>query len=251
MKGCPENPDSKFFPIPLREKLHSVMTSFINLVLPRFCPVCRTRLQPTEETMCIGCMSKLPLTQFEDSQDNAMIRKIWPGVEVKHAVSLFYYRSLHPHHNLLMRFKYMKQAKLARDLGKLAATVLSNHGLDKEIDAIIPVPLSKRRQLERGYNQAEWLAQGIGTVYNLPVCTTLLRRKIHRNLQKHLNYKERQENVKGLYAATIPEDMRGKHFLLVDDVCTTGATLSACAKVLTEADPTAQVSVFALAWVGE
>lgn len=225
--------------------------SVLNLLLPRLCPVCGKRLMPSEDAMCIGCMSTLPIANMENSRDNMMIRIIWPGVAVEHGLCLFYYRSYNEHQRTLMQFKYMKNAGLARTMGKLAATALAAHGIEKEIDAIIPVPLSRQRRIERGYNQSEWLAEGIGKAYQRPVNTTLLKRIMHRSLQTHLNREERMKNAEGLYRAEIPEQMRGKHFLLVDDVCTTGATLSACAKAIKEADPSAKVSIFALTWVGE
>ncbi len=153
-----------------------------------------------------------------------------------------------PHHKLVTQFKYMKNAKLAQQLGKLAAQTLAKHKLEKFVDVIVPVPLSWQRYLQRGYNQAEWLAKGVAEVYQLPVCTKLLFRVKHGKRQTRLKGKERRTNAKGLYKANIPAKMKGKHFLLVDDVCTTGATLSACAQAILESAPTARVSIFALAW---
>lgn len=235
----------------INKKIKQVCASFMNLIMPRECPVCGKRMMPTEETMCIGCMSMLPTANLEDSRDNGMIRLVWPGTKVEHGLCLFYYRSHNAHQRPVMQFKYMKNAKLARTMGQLAATVIAEYGIEKEIDGLVPVPLSWRRHLERGYNQAEWLAQGIAETFRLPVHTKLLKRTEHRRQQTRLNREERKENAEGLYRATIPEQMKGRHFLIVDDVCTTGATLSACAKAIKEADPSACVSIFALAWVGE
>ena len=235
----------------MKKRIKQLCTSFMNLIMPRECPVCGKRMMPTEETMCIGCMSMLPTANLEDSRDNGMIRLVWPGTKVEHGLCLFYYRSHNDHQRPVMQFKYMKNARLARTMGQLAATVIAEYGIEKEIDGLVPVPLSWQRHLERGYNQAEWLAQGIAETFRLPVHTKLLKRTEHRRQQTRLNREERKENAEGLYRATIPEQMKGRHFLIVDDVCTTGATLSACAKAIKEADPSACVSIFALAWVGE
>lgn len=225
--------------------------SLLGLLFPRYCPVCGIRLIPTEETMCIRCLHDLPLVYLEGRSEDKMIRHVWPDIPIEHGLCLFYYRKMGSHHNLLMQLKYMKNAKLARDLGKLAAKILEHHEVQKDVDVVIPVPLSRRRRLQRGYNQSEWLAQGLAQAYGLPVCTTLLMRVKHRKLQTQLNHEERKQNVIGLYHAKVPIKMRGKHFLLVDDVCTTGSTLRACAKAILESDPTARVSIFALSWTGE
>ncbi len=231
----------------MRNLFKQAVLSLIDLIFPRFCPVCHRQLTLPDDAMCISCMNNLPLMDIEDSRDNILTRTLWPGVPIEHGLSLMHYRSHTPHHNLLMQFKYMKNPMLARKLGKLAATTLARHKLEANIDVVIPVPLSWQRKLKRGYNQAEWLAKGMAEVYHLPVNTTLLRRVEHRKPQTKLNQEERRKNVVGLFRATIPDQMKGKHFLLVDDVCTTGATLGACAKAIQEASPDARVSIFALA----
>lgn len=232
----------------MRNLFKQAFVSLIDLIFPRFCPVCHRPLALADDAMCISCMNNLPLIGIEDSRDNILTRTLWPGVPIEHGLSLMHYRSQTPHHNLLMQFKYMKNPMLARKLGKLAATILAQHKLEADIDVVIPVPLSWQRKLKRGYNQAEWLAKGMAEVYHLPVNTTLLRRVKHRKPQTKLNQEERRENAKGQFRARIPEQMKGKRILLVDDVCTTGATLGACAQAILESDPTARVSIFALAW---
>ena len=129
----------------MKRRIKQVWASFMNLIMPRECPVCGKRMMPTEETMCIGCMSMLPTANLEDSRDNGMIRLVWPGTKVEHGLCLFYYRSHNDHQRPVMQFKYMKNARLARTMGQLAATVIAEYGIEKEIDGLIPVPLSWQR----------------------------------------------------------------------------------------------------------
>ena len=122
---------------------------------------------------------------------------------------------------------------------------LMQHVIHPEQEPIIPF-LSRMRQLQRGYNQSELIARGLAREFGRPV-EKLLRRRGIRQSQTQLGSEERQANAQGIYSAAIPTQQRGKHLLLVDDVMTTGATLTACATALLESDPTARISVFTLA----
>jgi predicted amidophosphoribosyltransferase len=77
------------------------------------------------------------------------------------------------------------------------------------------------------------LAMGISDVTHLPVVSKALKRQVFRKSQTHLSRHERQENVNGIFVVADAETLRGRHILLIDDVCTTGATLTACAQALT------------------
>jgi ComF family protein len=115
-----------------------------------------------------------------------------------------------------------------------------------EVDCIIPVPLHRRRQRARGFNQAELLARVVGRWLRLPVETRLLQRVTDTPSQTGLTPAQRVENVRGAFAVRSKLDR--KRILLVDDVCTTGATLDACARVLKRAGA-ASVEVAAVARV--
>lgn len=217
---------------------------------PRLCLVCGQPMLRYEQPMCLTCLLNLPLVEQKSSCDNVMLRTLWPYAPVEHGLSLVYYRSATPYHRLVMDFKSGDKALLAWRLGAFAATLLAHHGLAGWADAVVPVPLGMWRQLRRGYNQAEQLARGVAKVYGLEVWSDLLTRRHTGHTQSSLRREQRRENAKNLYEAHFPPSKRGKHLLLVDDVCTTGATLGNCATAILQADPTARVSVFVLAWAG-
>jgi len=175
-----------------------------------------------------------------------MIRILWANVPVAHAVSIFSYRHLSPYHNLLLQIKYRGNAKLARQLGVWSATLVQNLKLEEKVDVIVPVPLSWKKQWERGYNQAYHLALGISKTYHLPVEKWLIKKE-DRETQTHMGAAQRFENAQEVYEARIPESKHGKRILLVDDVMTTGATITACANAILKVDETAEISVFTLA----
>lgn len=217
------------------------------LIFPRICPVCEGRLLSGEEFLCIECWMKFPYLKLKNAEDNEMIRTLWSYAPIAHAACLFAYRHHSPYHNLILQFKYQGCSTLAEQLGRWAALELSPLRMQDHVDVIVPVPLSARKQWERGYNQSYHIALGVSQAYGIPV-QNWLKRNVYRETQTHKSADERFENAQAIYESRIPEDMHGKRILLVDDVMTTGATLSACANVILQSDPTAEISIFTLAW---
>lgn len=115
------------------------------------------------------------------------------------------------------------------------------------IDCIVPVPLSKERKKERGYNQAEVIAKYLAEAIQIPLDSTLVEKVLANEEQAKLSGKEREENVVGVYEVARKEDVAGKNILIVDDVMTTGSTLSEIARILKQAKAN---EVFALTFAG-
>jgi len=111
----------------------------------------------------------------------------------------------------------------------------------------LPVPLSRKRLRHRGYNQSEMLARGISEITHLPIDTRSVHREHFRKSQTTLSRQERKENVEGLFQLRHPERLEGHHVLLIDDVCTTGATLIACGKAIRHI-PGIRISILTLAY---
>lgn len=130
---------------------------------------------------------------------------------------------------MLLALKYNGATFYARTLGKLAADMLLEHG--GKYDCIVPVPLHIFRRLSRTYNQAELLANEVGKQLNIPVINALRRVK-YTGKQTARNREERLKNLKKAFVKIPGINLEGKKVLLVDDVFTTGATLSAAAKAL-------------------
>lgn len=136
---------------------------------------------------------------------------------------------------VLERFKYRTRAEYAQVIIPFLLDAITRYYRHIAVDALVPVPLHKTRRRERGYNQAELLTQGLGSVLGIPTTPSILRRIRHTPSQTRLDRRARAENVKGAFAVTEPTVMGGKTILLIDDVYTTGATLNECARVLREA----------------
>jgi len=134
-----------------------------------------------------------------------------------------------PLRSAIHQFKYRNGRVLAEPLALLLRDCWEHYPLP--VDVLVPVPLHKRRLQERGYNQAALLAREMGRLVSLPVVEGVLRRERETRVQVGLSARERRENVAGAFRCS-DGAMRGDRVLLIDDVCTTGATLEACAVAL-------------------
>ncbi len=134
---------------------------------------------------------------------------------------------------LVYDFKYHYVRALAPLLAQFLADYLKNNGMP--VDVLTPVPLHRHRLRERGYNQSVLLVQELSLLTQLPVASDTLVRMINTPPQaRTANIKIRRENVTGAFVCQ-DKSLTGKRVLLIDDVCTTGATLNACAIILKKA----------------
>ena len=209
------------------------ITRILDFISPRLCVVCGQRLAPTERSLCDVCLFHLPRTDFHQKPlDNPMAQLFWGLAPIEKAAALFYY---HPHSEtaqLVYRLKYNNRPDIGEDMGRVMANELQTTDFFSDIDILLPVPLASKRLRQRGYNQSEQLAIGISDITHLPIVTKALRRKHFQQSQTTLNRWQRQENVTDTFQLKEEHLLQGKHVLLIDDICTTGATLIACANVL-------------------
>ncbi len=196
------------------------------------------------------CLAGLPRTNFHQLKDNQVEKNLWGKLPVERATSFLYYTKGGDVSRILYELKYHGYKEVGEVMGRIAAAELSSSVFFKDIDYLIPVPLHKKRQRWRGYNQSEWIAFGISKITGIPVLAGALKRNIYTETQTHKGLFGRWENVKDIFSCTDPASLQGKHILLVDDVLTTGATLVACADALKDV-PGVRISVFTLACAGE
>ncbi len=152
---------------------------------------------------------------------------------VVEAVSFFRYDRNSPYAEILKDIKYHNRPAIAREMAKEFARELMETDFFDAIDLILPVPLHLSKLSKRGYNQSLFIAKGIAEITNLPIGDNLVATRRHRT-QTYKSAEERRRNVADIFAAE--GDIAGKRILLVDDVITTGATLSSCCDTLLEAN---------------
>lgn len=216
------------------------------LLFPRYCKVCGLRLMHSERHLCISCLLDLPRTHYEQNPENLLMQHFMEWPEVVRATAYFYYYKEGRYSNLIHHLKYYDHPEVGTYLGRLAATELRESGFFDDIDLIIPVPLSKKKYRQRGYNQSDYIARGISEVIGVPMRTDCVERCIDTDTQTHKSQEERWKNTKDIFKVTNPDTIKGKHILLLDDVATTSATLHACTSALLTV-PSVRISIFALA----
>lgn len=222
------------------------LSSFLSLLFPRCCVVCGNPLAKGEECICTMCNMNLPRTDYHLQKDNPVEQLFWGKVPLERATSFFFYRKGSDFRQILHQLKYGGQKEIGAIMGRYMASELLVSGFFEGVDVIIPVPLHKRKQRIRGYNQSEWIARGVAAVTGIPINDESVVRRKNTDTQTRKSAFERWENVEGIFELHHAESLVGKHILLVDDVLTTGATTVACISSLMEIEGI-RISVLTLA----
>jgi ComF family protein len=176
------------------------------------------------------------------------VQKVFYGrAEVMQAGSFLMFQKKGAVQKLLHALKYRSKPEVGHILGKWYGQDLKKTNVFADCDLIIPVPLHKKRQLKRGYNQSELIARGLAEELNIPVLTDVLCKKNFTETQTFKSREERWQNTFQSFEVSNAESIRGKKILLVDDVITTGATTEACIYQLNMAG-CAEISVASLAY---
>jgi ComF family protein len=212
------------------KNLRKLSNQIFSLFYPNLCAGCHNDLVNHEKTICLSCWETLPKTNFHTREKNPIEQKFWGKINIQHATSFYYFNKEGCLQEILHALKYRKQFEVGVLLGQKMGVDLSYASWIKDIDVIIPIPLSKEKMRFRGYNQSESIAQGLSTVLNIPINTVAVSRTKNTESQTNKNISERFENVKDAFAVVDKEKLQNKHVLLIDDVLTTGATLEACAR---------------------
>ena len=221
-----------------------MVKGILDLLFPRCCPLCGEILADGEE-LCPACLAGLPRTEQSFVRDN-MTEQLFAGEKrfVRGGCFLFYEKESAVQ-ELVHQLKYKESPRLGYVLAREAAFDFLHSDFFEGIDVIMPVPLHPRRLRERGYNQSEWIARGLSEVTGIPMDSTHLTRRRNNPKQALMRGKDREKNVKDVFRTNHPEEMYRKHILLVDDIITTGSTLSSCMKAM-HTFRGAEISVFAL-----
>jgi len=228
------------------ERHASVVSRLLDTLAPRRCAICGQRMSVAEDYICFGCRQHQLLTPDfrEHPEDNRMVRVFWGQFPVVRAATLTYFRPRALSANMVYAVKYGHRKALAVYLGRMMAERMGE-AFFEGIDGIAYVPLTWRRQLWRGYNQCRMMGLGVSQVTGIPLLDGVVRRVTFGGSQTRRARGDRLEAVSHVFQMRHPERLNGKHVLLIDDVMTTGATLTACAKALAHAEDV-RVSILTL-----
>lgn len=224
----------------------SFFSRILDLIAPRACAVCGRRLAITEQVLCLVCNIGLPRTNYANNPyDNNMAKLFWIRIPIERAAALFFYEAKSEVSHIIYALKYGNHPEYGEEMGRMAAAEFAEKDFFKNIDFIVPIPITKARRRKRGYNQSEKIARGVSEITGIPILTNIVRRISFNESQTHKNRIMRAENVEQAFRLIAGSNLVGKHILLVDDVVTTGATVCACAEAL-QVKGKVKISVFSL-----
>ena len=205
------------------EFLNFLNRGFLNFLFPFHCAECKIRLFPGDLLLplCKNCFSRVSFYKVPIKPDTYAVCKYEGTVK-----------------EIIHSLKYGRKRFLAQGLGTILADFYKQN-LDPEchrrIDFIVPVPLHRAREKERGFNQAELIASAMSKILNLPLSSNNLVRIKNTPSQTLIKKNQRLKNLKDAFKIKRPFYFQKKAVLLVDDVYTTGATTDECRKVLRKA----------------
>jgi ComF family protein len=220
--------------------------SILNLFFPPACSGCSSFLVANETVICTSCRHNIPLTNHHLNPENEAFKKFYGRIPVQHASALFYFHKKGIVQELIHNLKYKGHQEIGHILGDWLIEDLKSIELLQSVNEIIPVPLHPKKLKERGYNQVTTFGVALSSGLNLAYNDTLLIRNVYSKTQSKKNLLGRTEGIESTFGVSFTEKDHHKHFLLIDDVITTGATLEACSRALLKI-PGAKISIVCMA----
>lgn len=220
--------------------------SVFRVLFPKLCAGCGKPSLKGISCFCVQCQNQLIPANMAFSRENEFTDRFWGRVPIESGAALYFFQRRSPLQRALHRLKYHRQGDIGLQLGRMLGGHLKLSPLFLSVAAAIPVPLHPKKQQLRGYNQSALIARGLAEAMSIPILDGVLMRQVFSESQTRKRRMERFDNVEEVFTLMQPEQIEGKHVLLVDDVLTTGATLEACAKALLKT-PSVRLSMATLA----
>jgi ComF family protein len=211
---------------------------FIDLLYPNACEACQQPLAQSEHVLCTACLLALPTDINAVSLSNKLL------LENVALHSMLSFAKEGMVQDLMHGLKYKNRPDIGGFFGNLLGK--STLGISGTVDALVYVPMFAAKQKQRGYNQAELIAQGIAEVWQKPIIDNAIIKTKATYSQTGMSRQDRYKNMLTVFELSKPEVLAGKHICVVDDVLTTGATLEAMCKLLENAQVT-KLSVLTVA----
>lgn len=230
----------------MRIQTRSALLDMVGLFLPRCCSGCDRPLMHAEQAICLHCSEDLPRTRFHDDEHNSVEQLFFGRLPLNAASAFLHFTRNGKVQHMLHNLKYLGDREVGLELGRRMARELMGTRRFGDVNAVLAVPLHPRKELQRGYNQAQVLVDGMSEVWPMRDLGAELGRSLRTSSQTRRGRMERWTNVQDAFRLLDPGAFAGSHVLIVDDVVTTGATIEACARAMQQI-PGVRISVFTCA----
>jgi ComF family protein len=224
-----------------------MLADFISLLYPDNCLSCGEILYKHEKHLCFRCKYKLPKTDFHKFNENPVSKLFWGRISLFSASACYLFQKGSGVQHLLHAIKYRGRKEAGRDIGVMYGAELKTSPFFEGIELVLPVPLHPKKKIIRGYNQSDYIAEGIAKGLGAAYSPDILVRDVANESQTRKSKFMRWKNVESIFKVNDVATVSGKHVLVVDDVITTGSTIEASAQSIINIEGT-RVSVAALAF---
>ena len=211
----------------------NILIPFRDVIFPQLCFSCDAPLTSDENRICNACWNSLEIINENDLTIKVLKSRFKESELIDNFTTLYYFEPGGVLQKIAHSLKYESITNFGFELGKKIGEKIKSENIFN-FDYIIPVPLHKIKERERGFNQSNFIANGIGKILNKKIQSNFVLRNKNTVSQTKLNYSERKENIENAFKINpkMSKFIGGKSFLIVDDVITTGSTIKEVAKVL-------------------
>lgn len=227
---------------PIQAAIQRLVSIVADIAFPNVCLVCGEPLGGSERHVCAECWKRLTPVTMDDTLYKQELNRLAKSSSHSALVCAYLFEKHRGMQELIHDVKYRGFTELGKELGRRVGAVAIERYVSA--DAVVPMPLHATRVRERGYNQADAVAEGIAEALGIPVYRNALERVRDTKSQTRLNIEERERNMKGAFK--VPKEavplIKGKTVLLADDIITTGATMNAAGKALLRAGASAIIA---------
>ncbi len=206
-----------------------LLKPLLDIVYPQFCILCQDYLLEKEKTICLPC---------DQSINEALGSMYWyenKSLCFTNKYALFPFNKGSISQKLIHELKYNGNVNLGIYLGQKFGYFFREQL--KKVDLLVPVPLHRKKERKRGFNQSEVIARGISMIDNIPLSTNNLLRKRNATTQTKMSKEQRFQNMRNTFELANSKVFAKQNILLVDDIYTTGATSEACYREIFKGNP--------------
>lgn len=222
-----------------------VINDIERTLFPVACSGCDSKLISNEDLICTNCLLNLPFTNWHKHHKNRFYNSIYHRIRINKASSLVFYHKKSEVQRIIHALKYKNMPKIGTFLGDILGRKFMEVNWVDEFDVILPIPLHPKKLKLRGYNQSNFIAQGIAKKTHLPIDTKSLSRIEYSSSQTIKNRIERWLNMEKVFDC---KPFKYNSILLIDDVITTGSTLEASANAILKTNPNCKIGIATIAF---